>query len=352
MAGDDERTWVKPNVPSSPPPPPAPAPHSDPPPAPTRSVPPPNHTQPLAAVPPPDAALPPHARRVLEAGPLPESAPTQVPASVAPPAGSIPPPGSLPPPARMPSVPPATSVSQPPARMPSVPPTTSVSQPPVSQAPVSAPPPSKVAPAGLFTKPAGGARKGGDDLITDLFEACSDLAFVADSLEAAEFVLDLVHSSIPSLVVLVSFFDINSREMLVVRQSIVASEEPLPSVVLSRASERTDLIARTMRTGRALVLKAPETDVVASDVRWRTLGVAPTSLISTPVLAGGRYLGLIEVANPVDGRPFTPGDGHALTYIGEQFGEYLSHHEPVLDPDRITRPKLAHLAASLGARRP
>jgi hypothetical protein len=71
------------------------------------------------------------------------------------------------------------------------------------------------------------------------------------------------------------------------------------------------------------------------------IGITPNSVITTGVVASGRYLGLIEVADPIDGAPFTESDGHALTYIGQQFSEYLAQREIDLSSERILRPKLA-----------
>jgi len=232
-----------------------------------------------------------------------------------------------------------------------------LSQPRPAYVPPSVPPPPQPAapeqqtasplPAGsggLSIKSPRGRRKGGDDLITDLFEACSDLGFVHDALEGADFILDLVFESIPNTCTLISFFDINTREFVVVRQGVAASAaDLLPSVLLGRTSEFTGLVQRTMRAGRATVLSAPATDIVAEDARFRSLRLAPQSLVCAPIVAGGRYLGLIEVLDPLDGAPFTDGDGHALTYIGEQFAEFLAQRDLLLDPERVTRPRLSQL---------
>jgi hypothetical protein len=332
MAGDDDLTMVK------------------------DSRPPPESPEVVEIVIPVASALP-------RASTPPPAAPIRTP-SVPPPATpSVPPPAtpSVPPQAA-PSVPPPAAPSVPPPAAPSVPPPqpaqpTSPSQKPSSRTLAdgtakwadlvkeSAPPPSRLPPAGLIVRAPKPTRKGGDELISDLFEACSDLAFVHDPLEAAEFVADLVLESIPSLAVLVSFFDINTREFVVVRQAVTNGPgEDLPNVVLTRASEFTPSIARTMRGGRSVVATGAECSVVTTDARWSALGVVPDAMISAPVEFGGRFLGLIELCNPLDGGPLSESDGHALTYVGEQFAEYLAQREISVDPDYVRRPKLAQLA--------
>ncbi|NUO52667.1 MAG: hypothetical protein HOV80_27790 [Polyangiaceae bacterium] len=198
-------------------------------------------------------------------------------------------------------------------------------------------------PAGppLLVRPPMGARRSGDDLITDLFEACSDLSFLSDTLDGADFVLALILDSIPSTIALCSFFDINTRELVVVRQGVTPAFSSLPNALGTRATEFAPLIARSMRAGRSLVLGSGDLGALGDDPRWRMIGISPQSVITTGVVASGRYLGLIEVADPIDGAPFTESDGHALTYIGQQFSEYLAQREIDLSSERILRPKLA-----------
>ncbi len=43
-----------------------------------------------------------------------------------------------------------------------------------------------------------------------------------------------------------------------------------------------------------------------------------------PVMLAGRFLGAIELLNPIDGEPFTESDGNAVTYIAEQFAEFVA----------------------------
>ena len=198
---------------------------------------------------------------------------------------------------------------------------------------------------GVIVRAPKGSRKNGDELIADLFEACSDLGFVQDPLDGAEFVADLVMESIPSLIVLVSFFDINAREFAVVRQVVAKGDgESLQPAILSRASEFTPNVARTMRSGRAVVFSASECAELAKDPRWNALGIVPQTMVAAPVVFNGRFLGILEVCNPVDGKTLSESDGHALTYIGEQFGEFIAQRDLSVEPDYVKRPKLAQLA--------
>ena len=69
------------------------------------------------------------------------------------------------------------------------------------------------------------------------------------------------------------------------------------------------------------------------------LGGAKSAGVAPGMLAG-RCLGAIERLDPADGAPFTDNEGHALSYIGEQFGEFVATRGVVLDPERLV-PKQA-----------
>jgi len=179
-----------------------------------------------------------------------------------------------------------------------------------------------------------GSRLSGDELITTLFEAMHDLNFLRDPLEGADFVLGLVMDKLPCTVALVHFYDINTREFVVVR----AVGPGALKAIQARTPEKDSLIAEAMHTRRSVVIAEASGDERAQKGRWGMIDISCRSLVCAPVEQGGRFLGLLELANPRDGGPFKEGDGHALTYIGEQFAEFLAARGIVLHPDRLTPP--------------
>jgi hypothetical protein len=255
---------------------------------------------------------------------------------------------SLPPPPPVPAVelapPPAPAPAAAPAPEPAFPPPATVAAPEPAAAPA-APPAEPAVPVGpapaaapapevsAHRTPAQSApriRLSGVELITDLFEAMHNLHFLRDSLEGADFILALVMEKLPSAVGLVHFYDINAREFVVVRAVGPNGDK----VLRVRTSEKEPLIAEAMRSRRAVVIEDATGDPRAQEGRWATIGSC-RSLVCAPVEQGGRFLGLLEVSNPRDGGPFHETDGHALTYMGEQFAEFLATRGLVLDPERI-----------------
>jgi GAF domain-containing protein len=157
-----------------------------------------------------------------------------------------------------------------------------------------------------------------------------DLHFLPDALAGADFVLSLMLDKLPSAVALVHFYDIDAREFVVVR----AVGAGAAKVLQIRTNEKESLIAEAMHKRRAIVMDDATADPRAQNGRWALIG-NPRSLVCAPVELAGRFLGLLEIANPLDGQPFREGDGHAITYIGEQFAEFLATRGVILDPDRI-----------------
>jgi hypothetical protein len=91
-----------------------------------------------------------------------------------------------------------------------------------------------------------------------------------------------------------------------------------------------------MRKRRAVVVADGKADEAGLAERFLMLGGA-SSIVCSPVLKGGRFLGAIEIVNPVDGIPYTDHEGNAVDYISEQFAEFVAAHGMQLDPDRIAR---------------
>ncbi len=172
-------------------------------------------------------------------------------------------------------------------------------------------------------------RMRGDDLITDLFEVMHDLHFLRDAVEGGDFCLAVAMERIPSLAGIVHLYDIDRREFV-----ITSARGPnTASLLLKRHSEAEPLLAGAMRRRRAVAI-GDATQQTASVERYAAVGGA-RSVIVAPVMQAGRYLGAIELLNPLDGQPFATADGDAVGYIAEQFAEFVATRGVVTDPERI-----------------
>jgi signal transduction protein with GAF and PtsI domain len=193
--------------------------------------------------------------------------------------------------------------------------------------PVVAPAP---APAIIETR----VRVRGEDLIADLFEAMHDLHFVRDALEGGEFCLALAMEKLPCQAGIVHLYDIDRREFLVASTRGSGTSK----LLLKRYPETDALLLGAMRKRRAVVVADAQSDAEGID-RYAALGGA-RSLLIAPVASHGRLLGAIELVNPLDGQPFNESEGNALTYIAEQFAEFISSHGIVTDAEKISQRRL------------
>lgn len=176
-----------------------------------------------------------------------------------------------------------------------------------------------------------GRRRAGEDLIGELFEIMHDLHFATDVAEGAEFVLSVLNELLPCEGVLIHVFDINTSHFVVVR----AKGPHANSVLLQRMSDQDPLVRSVMRNMRAVSVKDAADDARFTGPRWQSLGVAPRAVLCGGVQLGGRYLGLLEVANPQGNVPFHQSELHALDYICEQFAAFLSKKPIVLSADVV-----------------
>jgi hypothetical protein len=236
-----------------------------------------------------------------------------------------------PPPSTEVVVPPSVAIRAPePAGFPPPPGVLVAAAPPAPVEPVApsvpAPALSPAPPAKRGSKP--NVRLRGDELIADLFEAMHDLHFLRDSVEGADFCLTLALEKIPSRVGIVHLYDIDRREFVVT----CVRGQSLEPALLRRYPESDPILTAAMRRQHAIVF-SDTSDANALD-RYRSFGGAK-SLVVAPVVLAGRFLGALELMDPLDGFPFSENEGYALTYIAEQFAEFVATRGVNVDPERI-----------------
>jgi len=236
-----------------------------------------------------------------------------------------------PPPSKEVVVPPSVAIRAPePAGFPLPPGAAGAPAPPAPVEPfasrIATPAPSSTPAAKRSSKP--NVRLRGDELIADLFEAMHDLRFLRDSVEGADFCLTLALEKIPSRVGIVHLYDIDRREFVVT----CVRGQSLEPALLRRYPEGDPILTAAMRRQHAIVF-SDTSDANALD-RYRSFGGA-RSLVVAPVLLAGRFLGALELMDPLDGFPFSENEGYALTYIAEQFAEFVATRGVNVDPERI-----------------
>jgi hypothetical protein len=172
----------------------------------------------------------------------------------------------------------------------------------------------------------GRRRRSDDELISDLFEAMHELRFMPDVASGAEFLLATLSRVIPAEAALIHVFDINTRHFVVVSARSPTSE----SVLSYRTPDQDPFFVDAMRREGAFVLPDTASDSRFAGGRWELAGAHPRSVLCGAVRQGGRYLGLVEIANPEGDAPFHQGEVYAVDYVCEQFADFLASRPIVL----------------------
>jgi hypothetical protein len=176
-----------------------------------------------------------------------------------------------------------------------------------------------------------GRRGPSEDLISELFEEMHQLRFMPDIVTGAEYVLNVLGRVLPCEGVLVHVFDINTRQFIVVRAVGPTSRNAL----LQRTPDTFPTFRETFRRARTLAFRNVDGEEAFRDGRWERLGVTPIIALCGAVQQGGRYLGVIELANPKGGDAFHDSEINAVDYICEQFADFVASRPIILDDDAV-----------------
>jgi hypothetical protein len=170
-----------------------------------------------------------------------------------------------------------------------------------------------------------------EDLIGELFERLHELHFMPDLVSGASFVLKTLRDLLPCEGTLIHVFDIDRSEFAVVRAYGPNAAETL----LFRTPGTDPLMSEVMRRNGALSIADVTADTRFANGAMARLGVSPRSVLCGAARQGGRYLGMIELANPSGGTPFQENEQSALEYLCAQFAELVANRPVVLEPEIV-----------------
>ncbi|HYO92889.1 MAG TPA: hypothetical protein VER33_00180 [Polyangiaceae bacterium] len=173
-------------------------------------------------------------------------------------------------------------------------------------------------------------RRAGEDLIGELFELMHELHFARDIAIGSDFLQGVLAEVLPSEVSFIQVFDINTRCFVVVRARGAGAERAL----MHRTPDKDPLTREIMRADGARARSA-QGDPRYLQGRWSHVTVPVTQVLSGSVRQGGRYLGSIELANPLGGAPFHQTEINAFDYICKQFADFVASRPVVLDEDVV-----------------
>jgi hypothetical protein len=190
---------------------------------------------------------------------------------------------------------------------------------------VSAPPASqRTPPASQRTPPA--------ELISTLFEHIGDLELLSDALEGAKYLLEVLATTMPSRAALVHLYDASRRCFVVV----AASGEGKDSMVLARTEAKDPVLRTLMPANHPFALRGLRNVPLRGMARFTDLSHID-AVVAAPVSIGPRWMGVIELVDPVDGDGFGSAEENALAYVAERFAAFLSTRGVIVDVAAIAK---------------
>lgn len=164
-----------------------------------------------------------------------------------------------------------------------------------------------------------------DERIGQLFERMHELLYCHTLGDGAQYILSSLTRSVPARGILVHIFDVEKRQLVLVRARGPKSQ----AMLLTRTTPLGTHLEEALRRQETLKLTA-DPDSCTHGL-WARLGIHLHHGLCTPVLESRRYLGAIELARESDEEAFSPTEVHALEYVAQQFADFLAKRSLHLD---------------------
>jgi hypothetical protein len=164
------------------------------------------------------------------------------------------------------------------------------------------------------TQPVQRPRHRGDDLLSEAFEALSDMAFLSESSQAADFAMQVAKDLLHTSFVAISLYDID-RDELVVECCDRAPEARGRRGKIVKGELRSDVARRNSPSSltawqpEALLAEAP-----------------PGPALLVPISLDRRLFGVLEAHRALGEPPFEQDEEGAASYIAEQLARFLLDH--------------------------
>jgi GAF domain-containing protein len=163
-----------------------------------------------------------------------------------------------------------------------------------------------------------------------LFSSVHELAFMDNIVEGARFARSLLETNLGSSIGLIHAFDINTCHFVVICQWGLGDD-----VLLHVTADTNSFVRQVMRRAAVVRVSDPAADVQFRLGRWSSLERPPNSILCAPLHAGGRDLGLIELAQPAFATAFSTKQANALSYVAQHLAASFNSRPMVIDAELV-----------------
>ena len=180
-----------------------------------------------------------------------------------------------------------------------------------------------------------------DDVVEKLCEALASLDAEPDALSAARLCLDVLARAVPCRALLAHAFDVARGDFLVVH----ARGEHADAMVLERHPLGDPLLWVAMPTGEPFAWPDLRRAPVNKLARFKELPHVKT-IMACPVVSGPRWLGAIELVDPLDGTLFRTEHALGARYVANRYARFLTAHGLIVDVGAVARFANSYFASS------
>ena len=158
-----------------------------------------------------------------------------------------------------------------------------------------------------------------EDIIGELFEATQEMYNKRDYKEAAAFILDLAHKSIPSDSGAVFISDFNRGDLFFASATGPKAREAMKF----RVAMGQGIVGFAAMEAVSLAVSDVHRDPRFYAKISQSIGYETRSILCAPATSEGRVYGAIELINKNNGTSFSSDEINLLNYLSHEFADYL-----------------------------
>jgi GAF domain-containing protein len=171
-----------------------------------------------------------------------------------------------------------------------------------------------------------------EEMLAILFDRLHALELVADALDGARLLLEVIALVLPCRASLVHFFDVERKEFIVVD----ARGTQADTMKLARHGASDPLLRMAMPTGKPFVWPDLRYAPVNRLTRFKAIDNV-RCMLTCPVVSGARWYGAIELVDPLGGGGFRSEHENAMRYVSDRYASFLTRHGVITDVETVAR---------------
>lgn len=167
-----------------------------------------------------------------------------------------------------------------------------------------------------------------ENILEDIFLEIQDINSMTME-DAVNYIMDMAMGKIPSESGAILFAELDGQELYFA----TARGPKAKQVMTYRVPMGQGIVGFCAREGVSLAISDVSRDPRFHRSVSESLNYAVSSLVCVPIQDNGRLYGCIELLNRQQGSTYSTNEANALTYMGNQFGQYITRL--IMDKEKL-----------------